>query len=84
MKRVVLPRTGRVSAERRQLEQASWFRRGFRFRAGIGGWISVLKRRYGLARCREHGDAGMQRWVGWGVLTHNPAKIANTIAARAA
>jgi len=84
VKRVVLPRTGRVSAERRRLEQARWFRRGFRFRAGIEGRIGVLKRRYGLARCREHGEAGMQRWVGWGILTHNLAKIADTVATRTA
>ena len=84
VRRIVLPRTGRVSAERRQLERAPWFRRGFRFRAGIEGRISVLSRRYGLDRCRDRGEAGMGRWVGWGIVTHNLAKIAQTVAARAA
>ena len=84
VRRVVLPRTGRVSAERRRSEREPWVRRGFRFRAGIEGRIGVLKRRYGLARCRDHGEAGMQRWVGWGILAHNLAKIATTVAARAA
>ena len=32
------------------------------------GRISVLKRRRGLNRCRYRGDAGMQRWVGLGVI----------------
>lgn len=81
---MVLPRTGRGSAERRAVERQAWFRRGFRSRAGIEGRIGVLERRYGLARCRERGDAGMQRWVGWGLLTHNLAKVADTVATRAA
>jgi hypothetical protein len=34
VKRVVLPRKGRLSAQRRRYEQQRWFRRGFRFRAG--------------------------------------------------
>ena len=84
VRRIVLPWTGRVSAERRQVERAPWFRRGFRFRAGIEGRISVLRRRYELERCRDHGEAGMGRWVGWGIVTHNLAKIAATVAARAA
>ena len=35
VKRVVLPKTGRLSRERQQHERQRWFRRGFRFRAGI-------------------------------------------------
>jgi hypothetical protein len=50
-------------------ERAAWFRRGFRFRAGIEGRISVLRRRFGLDRCRDHGEAGLGRWVGWGIVT---------------
>ena len=45
--------------------------RGQRLRAGCVGRISVLKRRDGLARCRYHGHAGIQRWVGWGVVINN-------------
>ena len=76
IKQVVLPKAGRVSKERRAYERQGWFRRGFRFRAGIEGRIRVLKRDYGLDRCREHGDAGMGRWVGWGIVTANLAQIA--------
>jgi len=78
IKRIVLPKTGRVSQERQRYEQQPWFRRGFRFRAGIEGRISVLRRCYGLDRCRDHGLDGMERWVGWGILTHNLTKIAHT------
>src|SRR5439155_13020582 len=58
VRRVVLPKTGRLTQERQQHERQRWFRRGFRFRAGAEGRIHVLKRDYGLARCREHGEAG--------------------------
>ena len=84
VRRVVLPKAGRASGARQQHERQRWFRRGFRFRAGAEGRIHVLKRDYGLARCRDHGEAGFGRWVGWGILTHNLAQIAKTQAARSA
>ena len=81
---VVVPKTGRLSQERQQHERQRWFRRGFRFRAGAEGRIAALKRDYGLARCRDHGEAGFGRWVGWGILAHNLTRIAQTVARRAA
>lgn len=84
VRRVVLPKAGRASRERQQHERQRWFRRGFRFRAGAEGRIHVLKRDYGLARCRDHGEDGFGRWVGWGIVTHNLAQIAKIQAARAA
>jgi IS5 family transposase len=63
-------------------ERQRWFRRGFRFRAGAEGRIHVLRRDYGLDRCRDHGEAGMGRWVGWGIVAHNLAQIARAVAAR--
>ena len=50
VKHVVLPKSGKLSEERERHENQRWFRRGFRFRAGIEGRISVLRRRYGLGR----------------------------------
>jgi IS5 family transposase len=82
IKQIVLPKTGRVSKERQTHERQGWFRRGFRFRAGIEGRIRVLKRDFGLGRCLDHGEDGMERWVGWGIVTANLAKIAETRAAR--
>jgi IS5 family transposase len=84
VQRIILPATGKPSAARRQQERTGWWRRGFRFRAGIEGRISVLRRGFELDRCRDHGEAGMGRWVGWGILAHNLAKIAQTAARRAA
>jgi transposase, IS5 family len=76
IKQVVLPRPGRKSPTRLAHERQRWFRRGRNWRAGIEGRISGLKRRHGLDRCRYHGDAGMDRWVGWGVITHDLRMIA--------
>lgn len=83
VRQVALPYAGRASPARARRERERWFRRSFRFRAGIEGRISVLKRRYGLARCPDHGHDGMGRYVGWAIVTHNLAKIALTQAARA-
>ncbi len=84
IKHLVLPKSGRVSRERQAHERQRWFRRGFRFRAGIEGRISVLQRCYGLDRCPDHGEAGLGRWVGWGLVTANLHQIARSVAARAA
>jgi transposase, IS5 family len=81
---VAIPHAGTCSAQRRAWEQRPAFRRAARFRAGIEGRISVLKRAFGLRRCRYHGLAGMERWVGWGILAHNLRQISRTIARRCA
>ena len=76
VKRVVLPKNGKPSEKRKRYEKQRWFRRGFRFRAGIEGRISVLGRVFGLDRCLDHGEEGMGRWVGWGIVAHNLRQIA--------
>jgi IS5 family transposase len=82
VKRIAVPCVGRASPARRQEEKERWFRRGYRFRAGIEGRIHVLRRDYGLKRCRDHGERGMGRWVGWGIVSHNRFKIAEVGAGR--
>ena len=71
VKRVVLPKPGHKSETRRQYERQRWFWRGRRFHAGVEGRISVIKRKHGLDRCRNHGQDGFERWVGWGVIVNN-------------
>jgi IS5 family transposase len=82
VKRIALPCVGRASPARRQQEKEHWFRRGYRFRAGIEGRIYVLRRDYGLQRCRYHGECGMGRWVGWGIVAHNLSQIAGVEATK--
>ncbi|MGE0538854.1 MAG: ISNCY family transposase [Dehalococcoidia bacterium] len=77
VRQVALPTTGSsaVTAAARRA-----FRHAYRWRAGIEGRIGVLKHRYGLTRCRDHGEAGFHRWVGLGVLVANLVTIARTTA----
>jgi transposase, IS5 family len=79
--RVALPHTGPPTAASRQRERQRWFRRGYRWRAGIEGRIGVLQRVYGPDRCPDHGADGLERWVGLGVLTANLVTIARATAA---
>ena len=82
IKKVCLPKPGKKSTEREEYERQRWFKRARRFRAGIEGRISLMKRREYLGRCRHKGEEGFGRWVGWGVLTANLGTIAQTLAAR--
>ena len=65
---VVLPRTTHA---RKAARRCRWFRRGLRWRTGCEAKISVLKRRYGLGRCRYQGPSGMLRCVGFGVIAND-------------
>jgi transposase, IS5 family len=76
VKQVALPHVGKAPPGRRVEEKRRRFRDGYRFRAGIEGRIHALKRDYGSRRCRYRGERGFGRWVGWGILAHNLAKVA--------
>jgi IS5 family transposase len=66
---------GRQSARSRRTD-----RRLARFRVGIEGRISHLKRRYGLRRSRLKGHHGARTWTAWAILAYN----LDTLAIRAA
>jgi transposase, IS5 family len=57
---------GRTSAGSRRTD-----RRLARFRVGIEGRISHLKRRYGLKRARLKGHHGARTWTAWAILAYN-------------
>ena len=80
VKRVSVPSRNTRSQERRRIQKSRWFRRGQKWRTGCEGRISVLKRRHGLRRCLYRGFAGMQRWVGLGVIADNLMNIASRLA----
>jgi len=46
-------------------------RRLARYRVGVEGRISHLKREHGLRRSRLKGGEGQRTWTGWAVLTYN-------------
>jgi IS5 family transposase len=82
VKEVALPHVGKAPPGRRAREKGARFRRGYQFRAGIEGRIHVLRRDYELKRSRYHGERGMGRWVGWGILAHNLSRVAEAGAGR--
>jgi len=76
VRQVALPQPGHKTARRKRKERQPWFRSALRFRNGIEGRISQLRRARHLTRCLNHGLAGMERWIGWGVIANNLATIA--------
>lgn len=83
VRRVILPQPGRKSEVRQTYERQPWFVRGRKWHAGVEGRISLLKRRYELNRCRDHGESGFEKWVGWGVIAANLTMISRKVTARA-
>lgn len=82
VKQVALPKPGTQNSRRKRRERQPWFRAAMRFRAGIEGRISGLKRARQLDRCHNRGETGLERWIGWGIITHNLVVIARTLARR--
>jgi len=76
VKRVAIPAAGKLSEERRALEHSRNWRRGYRWRAGIEGRIASLRRDFGWRRSGYHGQDGMERWLGLGVIASNLRRIA--------
>jgi IS5 family transposase len=76
IKHIVLPKPGYRDGHRKRREEQAWFKRGQRFRNGIEGRISVVKRTMQLARCPCHGFDRFEQWIGWGVLTANLVTMA--------
>ena len=83
VKRVILPQPGKKSEARQKLEHQPWFIRGRKWHVGVEGRISVLKRRFGLDCCRDHGETGFEKSVGWGVIVANLRTIGQKVAAKA-
>jgi IS5 family transposase len=82
VKRVCIPNRSTKSVARKREQKKRWFKNGQRWRTGCEGRISVVKRRHGLTRSRYKGDAGMQRWVGLGVIADNLINISRVLATR--
>jgi transposase, IS5 family len=76
VKRVAIPASGKLSEERQALEHTRPWKRAYRWRAGIEGRIASLRRDFGWRRCAYHGQDGMERWLGLGVMASNLRRIA--------
>ena len=82
VRHVAIPRSGPSTPAQRARERDRAWRRRYRWRAGIAGRISSLRRDYGLERCPYHGEAGLNRWVGWGVVASNLRRIGRQVASK--
>jgi IS5 family transposase len=76
VKLISIPASGKLSEERQALEHTRRWKRGYRWRAGIEGRIASLRRDYGWRECGYHGQDGMERWLGLGVIASNLRRIA--------
>src|SRR5260370_15326692 len=82
VRHVAIPRSGPSTPAQRARERDRAWRRRYRWRAGIAGRISSLRRDFGLERCPYHGEAGLNRWVGWGVVASNLRRIGRQLASK--
>lgn len=81
VRHLVIPRAGPLTPAQRARERERGWRRRYRWRAGMEGRISSLRRDYGLRRCPAHGEDGMARHIGWGVLASNLCHLGRHLAA---
>ena len=81
VKRISIPSSGTPGKQRQAKQKMRWFKKLQKWRTGCEGRISVLKRRHGLRRSRYKGVAGIQRWVGLGIIADNLIHIGDHMAA---
>lgn len=73
---MAIPRRGKPSKARREVEHTRPFRRLVKWRTGNERRIAYLKRAYAWTRTRLRGHDGAKTWCGYAVLAHNLVKIA--------
>jgi IS5 family transposase len=71
VRRVGIPKIGRLSRTERRHQHSRWFRELQRFRCGIEAGISLLKRRFGLSRVLAKGSPATAVWTGFAIFAFN-------------
>jgi IS5 family transposase len=71
IEKVGIPKVGRLSKTEKIHQRKTWFRQLQRFRCGIEGSISMLKRKFGLGRVLAKGSAGTAIWTGLAIFAYN-------------
>lgn len=82
IKDVIIPKKGYKNEERAEYEKNPAFKKGQKFRNGVEGRISLLKRKYGMDRCSMKGEKGFELYVGLCILAHNMTKLAQLLRVR--
>ena len=78
----MLPWKGKLSAQRREIEQSKLFVTPRRQHAAVESAINALEN-HGLDRCLDHGLYGFNRYVALAVLSRNIQKIGAMIREKA-
>jgi hypothetical protein len=71
VRRVGIPKIGRLSTTERRHQHRRWFRELQRFRCGIEAGISLLKRRFSLGRVLAKGSPATAVWTGFAIFAFN-------------
>jgi IS5 family transposase len=71
VRRIGIPKIGRLSRTEKRHQHATWFRELQRFRCGIEAGISLLKRRFCLGRVLAKGSPATAVWTGLAIFAFN-------------
>jgi IS5 family transposase len=71
VRRVGIPKIGRLSRTERRHQHRGWFKALQRFRCGIEASISLLKRRFSLGRVLAKGSPATAVWTGFAIFAFN-------------
>ncbi|QUH25897.1 transposase [Serpentinicella alkaliphila] len=74
-----IPKPGKKSKKRSEVENTKKFKKLQKFRAGVAGRISCLKRSFGMRRSYIRGLKGTSIWCGYLIFSHNLRKAARLI-----
>jgi IS5 family transposase len=83
VEKVVIPRKGKPSATRREIQRKRGFVALVKWRTGSEARVSILKHGWGWSRTLMDGEDGARTWAGWGVFGHNANKISHLVHERA-
>jgi len=71
VRRVGIPKIGRLSRTEKRHQHRRWFKELQRFRCGIEAGISLLKRRFCLGRVLAKGSPATAVWTGFAIFAFN-------------
>lgn len=71
IEKIAIPKVGRLSRAEKRHQHTKWFRRLQRFRCGIEGSISMLKRKFSIGRVLAKGSQATAIWTGWAIFSYN-------------
>jgi hypothetical protein len=71
VRRIGIPKIGRLLLIEKRRQHKRWFKMLYRFRCGIAAGISVLKRQFLLNRVCVRGNKGTSVWAGFAIFSDN-------------